>query len=243
MRQNVLIRKMLSPIKHTPFHPQWFVFKDTQNGFLEIANHTKGIVLDIGAGEQKIATFLKADCQYISLDYYKTATEWYKTKPCIFGNAQQIPIADNSVDTVLLLDVLEHLPMPEQAVSEIRRVLRPDGHCIIQVPFLYPLHDTPYDFQRWTENGLSVIAETHHFDVICQSSWGHPLETAALITNLGISRTILQWAKQKNPLFILATFLLPIIPLGNSFAWILAKISIKDNFMPHSYRAIWRKTK
>ena len=49
---------------------------------------------------------------YIGLDYYQTATQWYKTKPHVYADAQNLPFADNSIDTVLFLDVMEHLQLP-----------------------------------------------------------------------------------------------------------------------------------
>jgi SAM-dependent methyltransferase len=241
MRQNQLIRQVLTPLKRTPLHPQWFVFKDELAGLREIAAQTHGVVLDIGAGEQKIQAYLPAGTTYLSLDYYQTATAWYGTRPCLFATAQQLPIATASIDTVLLLDVLEHLPRPEQAIAEIWRVLRPGGTFILQIPFLYPLHDTPYDFHRWTEHGLHTLATTYQFTQLSATHWGHPLETAALLTNLALTHTILRWAEQKNPLLITTPLLLPLLPLGNSMAWLLARLSPRNGFMPHSYRMVWRK--
>lgn len=41
---------------------------------------------------------------------------------------------DNTFDAVILWHVLEHLPHPEQALAEIRRLLRPGGRLILAVP-------------------------------------------------------------------------------------------------------------
>jgi SAM-dependent methyltransferase len=48
------------------------------------------------------------------------------------GTLEQVPSA--SLDVALCLSVLEHLDQPEVALSHFRRVLRPGGTCLINVP-------------------------------------------------------------------------------------------------------------
>jgi SAM-dependent methyltransferase len=55
---------------------------------------------------------------------------------------------DESFDTILLTDVLEHIYEPARLLSEVGRILRRGGHCIIGVPFFYWLHERPFDFHR-----------------------------------------------------------------------------------------------
>ncbi|HSU42527.1 MAG TPA: methyltransferase domain-containing protein [Polyangiaceae bacterium] len=43
-------------------------------------------------------------------------------------------LANQSVDVVMIVSVLEHLWEPERTLSEIRRVLRPRGTCLVNVP-------------------------------------------------------------------------------------------------------------
>lgn len=241
MRQNALIRRLFAPLKHTPLHPQWFVYKDERGTLQEIGRLAHDLVLDIGAGAQVVQDYLSADCEYISLDYYQTAVTWYHTHPHIYGDGQRLPIRSGSVDTVLLLDVLEHLPQPETCVAEIGRVLRPGGQLVLQVPFLYPLHDVPNDFHRWTIHGLRALAGRYGFSVEHEYVSGHPLESAALLTNLALSKTVLNWFRQKNPLLLFAPLLLWVVPLVNLRGWLLARLSGAETFMPQSYRVVWTK--
>jgi SAM-dependent methyltransferase len=241
MRQNSLIRRLLAPLQQTPLHPQWFVYRDEREALLLIGRQATGLTLDVGAGAQAVQNYLTAVCRYVSLDYYQTATDWYHTRPQIFGDGQRLPIKANSVDTVLLLDVLEHLPHPEECVAEIWRVLRQGGRLVMQLPFLYPLHDTPYDFHRWTIHGLRALAGRHEFSIESEMVNGHPAESAALLTNLALSKTVLSWFRAKNPLFLLAPLLLVAVPVINGCGWLLARLSGKEPFMPHSYRVVWVK--
>jgi SAM-dependent methyltransferase len=69
------------------------------------------------------------------------------------ADAHQIPLADQSVDAVVIQAVLEHVLEPSRVVAEIHRVLRPDGLVYAETPFLQPVHAGPYDFVRYTASG------------------------------------------------------------------------------------------
>jgi ubiquinone/menaquinone biosynthesis C-methylase UbiE len=69
------------------------------------------------------------------------------------ADAHQMPLADESVDAVLVQAVLEHALDPGRVVEEIHRVLRPDGLVYAETPFLQQVHAGPYDFTRYTSSG------------------------------------------------------------------------------------------
>jgi SAM-dependent methyltransferase len=183
---------------------------------------------------------LNDGCHYLGLDYYLTA-EWYHTRPDVYGDAQRMPISDNCIDTALLLDVLEHLPDPRACLNEIHRVLKADGRLILQVPFIYPLHDTPLDFQRWSEFGLSGLVAAAGFRILGLNRAGTPLETAALLSNIGLCRAVYSWMKTLNPLAILILLLPVLVPAINLLALVLSRMSRQDNLMPHGYRMVLAK--
>lgn len=234
-------RKLLTPLRKTPFHPQWFVFRGEEARLARIGETAAGLVLDIGAGKQKVRPFLSQKCRYVALDYYQTATQWYESRPNVYADGQQLPVAANCVDTVLLLDVLEHLPRPQDCLREIYRVLKPGGKLVLHVPFLYPVHDAPLDFGRWTKHGFMALAEQHHFDVVEIRTHGNPLESAALLTNLALSKTVLRWLKHRSPLAVLL-FLLPFLIFSvNVWAWLVTKLGPAETFMPLSYEMLWTR--
>ena len=237
------IKKFINFLKLTPFHPQWLLFNNNKKNISEIAGFIHGIILDIGCNEKQIKKYLSDRCQYIGLDYYETAIEWYGSKPETFGDAQNLPFADNCIDSVLLLDVLEHLPDPERCLDEVDRVLVGRSVFIILVPFLYPIHDAPLDFHRWTIFGLRKLVQRHNFKIVEEKFGGNPVELAGLMINNALSKTALNWLHQKNPVALSVIFLPFIIFMINISAFILSYLSPQDGMMPWGYRLVLEKDK
>ncbi|HEY7841900.1 MAG TPA: methyltransferase domain-containing protein [Gammaproteobacteria bacterium] len=60
-------------------------------------------------------------------------------------------------DVVLVSEVLEHVPAPQQAVENIRAALRSGGRLILSTPFILPIHAPPHDYFRFTRHGLALL--------------------------------------------------------------------------------------
>ncbi len=228
-------------IKGTFFHPQWLAHREEKAIFSKIGTTCGTNVLDIGCSDQRIKRFLGAEVEYIGLDYYSTATEWYHTQPTIYGDAHALPFGERQFESVFLLDVLEHLARPETCMQEIRRVLKDGGTLFLKVPFLYPIHDAPFDFHRWTRFGLTQLAMRNGFQVALEHHIGTPIETAALLTNIAWSKAILRWMHAKNPLLILGIFLPFAVVATNLVSTLLSRLSSADDMMPHGYLFVFRK--
>jgi SAM-dependent methyltransferase len=179
---------------------------------------------------------LPPGCTYVGLDYPTTVSKGYPGHPDVFGDAQKQPFRSSSFDTVLMMDVLEHLPTPDQAISEICRSLKSGGRLILQVPFLYPLHDEPYDFHRWTVHGLHQLCSTHGLKIESETSHGQPCETAAALLAIAIAKGIVDSLSNKKIALLLTPLMLPIIPIVNLMGWLLAKALPGSGMMPMSYR-------
>jgi SAM-dependent methyltransferase len=87
-----------------------------------------------------------------------------------------LPFKDASFDTVILTDVLEHLPTPARAWSEVSRILRPEGSLIVGVPFLYWIHEHPHDYHRYTEFQLRNFCREHGLQVVELAAYGGPVD-------------------------------------------------------------------
>ena len=82
----------------------------------------KSRVLDIGCGEHKIIH------EAIGLDLYS-----YKNID-IISDAENMPFLNESFDSIVMLEVIEHLKNPEKAIKEIYRILKKKGQVIISTP-------------------------------------------------------------------------------------------------------------
>jgi SAM-dependent methyltransferase len=78
------------------------------------------------------------------------------SEPDILASADEIPVGDSHFDSILMSEVLEHLRGPEAVLAEARRVLQPGGRLVATIPFLFPVHGDPDDFQRWTPEKLEL---------------------------------------------------------------------------------------
>ena len=72
----------------------------------------------------------------------------------VVADAADLPFRDNSIDMIISESMLEHIPRPETAIGEMRRVLKRDGYLYIEMPFMFPFHSSPNDYTRFTLAGL-----------------------------------------------------------------------------------------
>lgn len=68
----------------------------------------------------------------------------------IVCDAHDLPLADESVDGVVIQAVLDDLIDPHRCIAEIHRVLKPQGLIYTETPFMQPVHDGWRDFGRWS---------------------------------------------------------------------------------------------
>jgi SAM-dependent methyltransferase len=88
------------------------------------------------------------------------------------------PIADpGRFDVVICEQVLEHVPDPFQAASNLRELCVPGGHVIVSTPFLVRVHELLVydmkDYWRFTPRGLRILLERGGLEVDEVGSWGN----------------------------------------------------------------------
>jgi len=111
--------------------------------------------------------------------------------------SRDLPFRDRSFDTVLLTDVLEHIPVPAALLREIYRVVVPGGALVlISVPFLYWLHEEPYDYYRYTEYGLARLGRDAGFSIEEIRSFGSGIDAVADL----FAKTVLPLHWQVGPI-------------------------------------------
>ena len=133
------------------------VFPSIEEELGPYRRHFRGRVLNAGAGTRDISDLVEGELVNQDLE----------PGPGIdfVAPLHQVPADDASFDAVICNAVLEHVPNPDAVVAELHRVTRPGGVLYLCIPFMQPVHLDPGDYQRYTLDGLRLLAERHGFEV------------------------------------------------------------------------------
>ena len=117
-------------------------------------------VLDIGSsiGSFKKSTKFKSSGNKLSdAKKYTTMDINPQSGADIIGDAHKLPFKDKEFDIIIANNVIEHFYDPPTAIAEMKRVLKNNGVIYFTIPFLYPIHESPHDYVRYTKFGLQEI--------------------------------------------------------------------------------------
>lgn len=231
------IRRWSRVLRRTPLHPQWLL--GNQDGTTDwIRSHARGTVLDIGCADRWIESRLPPGCEYVGLDSLVTGGSLYAARPDVFADAGRLPVREGSVDTVLMLEVLEHVRHPSDALAEVARVLRPGGSLLVTIPFLYPVHDAPHDYQRYTAHGLVRELEAAGLSVESPSPSLGSAESAGLIFNLAVGGMVSEALERRSVSLLLAPVAAVVVPVVNLGCWLLGKVMPDWEALTAGYRVL-----
>jgi SAM-dependent methyltransferase len=75
----------------------------------------------------------------------------------VVGDAHWLPFKTGAFDLIISTEMLEHTLEPQRIIDEIRRVLRPGGRVLLTTRFIFPLHDVPGDYYRFSNYALAHL--------------------------------------------------------------------------------------
>ncbi|MFQ5706686.1 MAG: class I SAM-dependent methyltransferase [bacterium] len=139
-------------------------------------------ILDLGCGDGGAAFALAAKgARLTALDFNPVRIQKLKQQTAandhdltiLTGDAHGLPFRTATFDAVILQDVLEHLPHPEQAVAELARVLKPNGYVYLSTP------------NRWSP--LNFLSDPH---------WNLPL--LAALPRKAVSFVVTKLVRREN---------------------------------------------
>lgn len=111
-------------------------------------------VLDAGAGTRPYQTYFRRQA-YESCD---VPGGFYRATHDFECHLHAIPRPDTHYDAIVLTQVLEHVPDPDEVMRELARVTKPEGRLLMTVPLNSPLHGEPRHFFQFTHYGLDELA-------------------------------------------------------------------------------------
>jgi len=142
------------------------------------APQAEGKLLDIGCGSKPYRQILsKHTDRYIGLDWPNT---FHGRQMDIYGDMLSLPFADGSFDSILCSEVIEHCSEPEISIREMERVLREKGVLLISAPFIFHHHEYPWDYYRYTREGLKYLLTKSGFAIREMHTIGGPFIMVAV---------------------------------------------------------------
>lgn len=145
--------------------------------YYEALAYVKGDLLEVGCGEGRGVELLSpAVRSYTAIDKIVEIEDTIRKKyPDIRFLNMNVPpfdgLADNSFDTVVSFQVIEHIDQDKDFLREIHRVLRPGGMAVISTPNLdwsltrNPWHVREYTAKQFTNLTKSIFSEVKSFGI------------------------------------------------------------------------------
>ena len=210
-----------------------------------IAAHAKlahGTLIDVGCGlkpyEQLFEPFVE---RYIGLEY-SPDSGYRGNNADLCGDVAVLPLADESVDTILCTEVMSDLPNPEKAIEEFVRVIRPGGTVIVTSVFVFPVVGEN-DFFRFTGKGLAEIMKRHGLVIEEITPLSGTAVTLALMFNLYWYNVGFIWTKWLYPIGLLLRPLLWLLILMVNLLGGLFEIILPDDRMSFDHLTVATKVK
>jgi SAM-dependent methyltransferase len=227
-------------LSRTPFSAGYWTRTLLDEAIVSHANLAHGVLLDVGCGlkpyEQIFAPHVD---RYVGIEY-SPESGFRGNRADFCGDAAALPLRDNSVDTILCTEVMEHVPNPEQTIAEFSRVLRKNGVLIVTAPFFYPVHDT-YDFFRYSPDGIAVIMKRHGLTVEFVKSLSGGGRTLAAMINMYWYDMGFTWTKWMYPIGLILRPLLWIACFLINLLGGLAEFLVPAKGMSFNHLTVGRK--
>lgn len=219
------------------FNPFFIIRRGLYRGVLLFRSYMRGRLLDFGCGSKPYMALFDVE-EYIGTDIEVSGHDHRNEDIDVYYDGETLPFADESFDSIFSSEVFEHIFNLPQILDELWRVLRPGGHLLVTVPFVWDEHEIPYDFARYTSFGIVHILEEKGFMAVAQ----HKTTTyVATIFQLWAAY-VYQHMLPKHKVFRIALtplFITPITVCGLLFSAILPK---SNNFFHNNVLVVQKPT-
>jgi ubiquinone/menaquinone biosynthesis C-methylase UbiE len=198
----------------------------------------RGEIIDVGAGESPWRFLLNSNCNYVGLDI--TNSDDFKMRSLreeiTYYDGGEFPFPNKRFTAAICIETLEHVPNPSQMLSQIFRVLDERGTLLLSVPWSARRHHIPYDFFRYTPEGLNHLLVQAGFvgiEISPRGSEAHVIANKLLIFAIGNLKA------KKNATYLLkitsTLFVLPMLGFWFSMSWINRLLGVRSDIDPLGY--------
>jgi len=165
-----LIKNFKNKMKFQPHwlflvHPFYFSRRNLFKVFKNYSQKLSGDLLDIGCGSMPYKKLFKNCTSYTGLEI---ESDQSKKIAHYTYDGKTFPFENETYDSALCSEVLEHVFEPNLFLKEINRVMKKNGVIIFTLPFIWDEHEQPQDYARYTSFGLKYILEKENFEVLEQ---------------------------------------------------------------------------
>lgn len=171
MKSITSIKKSI--ISNAFFLPEWYAiflnpyFICRRGLFVGIKEFARSLsndvhILDVGCGNKPYRNEFKT-AHYTGIDIAGGGHADEEKQVDRYYDGKTIPYPDASFGALICTQVLEHADAPEELIIEFHRVLHAEGKLLITMPFIYPEHEQPHDYRRYTRFELMRILKKSGF--------------------------------------------------------------------------------
>ena len=166
--------KLTGYLKHQSFQPgilsifinpfffiRYALFKNIR----QYIPHLEGKLLDFGCGRKPYENLFSVT-EYVGVDMAETGHDHKNSKVDVYYDGKRLPFNDSVFDSLFCSEVLEHIFNPDEILPELKRVLKPGAKALITVPFSWNEHEMPYDYARYSSEGIKYLLEKNGFKII-----------------------------------------------------------------------------
>lgn len=137
----------------------------------KFAKHITGKTLDVGSGSKPYVHLFTGATSYIGMDIEQSGHKHQREYIDVFYDGTTFPFEENSFDSLVFFEVLEHVFNPDTFFEQISKVVKPGGQCVVTIPFIWGEHEQPYDYARYSSFGLKHLFNKHGFEIVEQKKY------------------------------------------------------------------------
>lgn len=179
----------------------------------------QGRLLDFGCGSKPYRALFQVT-EYIGTDIEVSGHDHTNEHIDVYYDGRTLPFADASFDSIFSSEVFEHIFNLPEILDELCRVLKPGGHMLVTVPFVWDEHEIPYDFARYTSFGLRHIFREKGLELVAERKTTDYVATIFQMWGAYLYQHLFPRSKMVR-IALTPVFIMPITLFGLLFSFIL----------------------